>query len=203
MTSEEKPAPEPPAPRPKRDPFTLFLVVACVALAVLVLFLARQNRQLKASLAEAMAGGLPADVLKAGDRVEPFDVLADSGEKSRIAFEAGGPRTLILVFSLHCPACERTIPLWNDVLSVKVAPSLRVIGLQTDKRDPASGPEPILFSSLRFPVFGIENPGPPALGRLPGVPSAVLLDSHGLVVKTWFGLPTKQQLEDLRREIAG
>jgi len=47
MSTETQPAPAGPGEQPRRDAFTLFLVVACIALAVLVIVLARQNRQLK------------------------------------------------------------------------------------------------------------------------------------------------------------
>jgi len=45
------------------DPFTIFLSVACLALAVLVLLLAQQNRRLKADLTNRFAGGLTENAL--------------------------------------------------------------------------------------------------------------------------------------------
>jgi thiol-disulfide isomerase/thioredoxin len=203
MSTEAKPAAAEETGRPRRDPFMLFLVVACIALAVLVIFLARQNRQLKASLASLAASQVPADALKAGDRVEPFALLGEAGRKDRLEFSPDGSKTLLLVFSTHCPACERALPIWNDFVAAGPPAHLRVVGIETDR--PGAAPElgGIVPASLRFPVFSVEQPPPPVMARVPYVPATVLLDGHGRVVKVWFGIPTKEQIGELRDLVSG
>jgi hypothetical protein len=202
MPVEEKPVPADPAGRPRRDPFTLFLVVACIALAVLVIVLARQNRQLKSGLAALLAPELPADALKTGDRVEPIALLGEGSRKELVEFSPDGPKTLLLVFSAHCPACEKTLPIWNDFLASAPA-GLRTIGIQTDRPGAAPDVSGIVPASLRFPVFSVATPKPSALDKMPYVPVTVLLDGHGRVVRVWFGIPTKKQLDELRELASG
>jgi len=202
MPTEANPAPVGGTERPRRDPFTLFLVVACIALAVLVIFMARQNRHLKESAASFSAAQIPRDALKAGDRVDPFELIGEANRRERLEFAADGPKTLLLVFSTHCPACEKTLPLWSDFLAAGPPAGVRAIGIQTDR--PGASPDlgDIVPASLHFPVFSVDKPGSSALDRIPYVPSTVLLDGHGLVVRVWFGIPEKEQLAELRELLA-
>jgi len=203
MPEDAKPAPADSARRPGRDPFTLFLVVACIALAALVIVLAWQNRQLKRGLAGPSAPELPADALKAGDRLEPFAVLDEAGGKRLLEFSPDGPKTLLLVFSAHCPACERTLPIWSEFLASTPGASLRAIGIQTDRPGAAPDTSGIVTAALGFPVFSPEAKRPPALEKVPYVPATILLDGHGRVVQVWFGMPTGHQLDELRELARG
>lgn len=187
-----------PSSAPKRDGFNLFLMAACLALAALVLLLAWQNRTLKARLAASEAARLPADALKIGDRVDPFSLSGPGGRSESVEFTAGGPKTLLLVFSGQCPACEKTLPLWNDLFAPAATPAVRVLAVRTD-RDEAS----LAASSLRFPVMDLGPRPPGFLERIPYVPAAVLLDGHGLVVKVWFGMPSEEQLGEMRIALEG
>ncbi|MBZ5638958.1 MAG: hypothetical protein LAO51_09420 [Acidobacteriia bacterium] len=204
MSTEAKPAtPEEAGRPPRRDPFTLFLVVACIALAVLVLFLARQNRQLKTTMSSLAETHLPADALKTGDTVEPFVLLGVAGRKDRLEVAPDGPTTLLLVFSTHCPACERALPIWNEFLAAGPPAGVRTLGIETDR--PGKGPEVggIVPASLQFPLFSVEQPNPPLMAKVPYVPATVLLDGHGRVVRVWFGIPTKEQLGELKGLVSG
>ncbi len=203
MTTKTQPEPAGPAGRPRRDPFTLFLVVACIALAVLVIVLARQNRQLKMAMAGVPGPQVPPDALKTGDQVEPFALLGEAGRKDRLEFPVNGPKTLLLVFSTHCPACEKTLPVWDEFLAAIKSPGLRTIGIETDR--PGSSPDVsgLLPAALRFPVFSVEKPEPPVMRRLPYIPATVLLDGNGRAVRVWFGIPTKEQLDELRDLVSG
>jgi hypothetical protein len=204
MSTDEKPTPaEPAAGPPRRDPFTMFLVVACIVLAVLVIVLARQNWKLKASFATLAKSQIPADALKTGDTVEPFTLLGDDARKERLLFSPDGPKTLLLVFSTHCPACERTLPVWNEFLTSSPPQGVRAVGVETDHPGTAPQLGGIVPASLGFPVFSVEQPPPPVLGKIPYIPATVLLDGHGRVVRVWFGIPTKDQMDELRSLVTG
>src|SRR5262249_42434398 len=71
----------------RRDGFSIFLVIACVALSGLVVALAIQNRSLKQQIAHA--GGPPPPQLAQGDVVTPFPVVTDTGESKTIGFGEG------------------------------------------------------------------------------------------------------------------
>ena len=198
MSTETQPAPAGPGEQPPRDTFTLFLVVACIALAVLVIVLARQNRQLKMGMGAVSAPQMPPDALKTGDRVEPFVLVGEAGRKDRLEFTPNGPKTLLLVFSSHCPACEKTLPVWGEFLASAKPSGFRTIGIETDRPGDAPDVSGIVPAAMGFPIFSVENPEPPVMRKLPYIPATVLLDGNGLVVRVWFGIPSKEQLDELR-----
>ncbi len=184
-----------------RDRFTLFLGVACAALAVLTLLLAWQNRSLKAELAAA-AGATPAGALKVGDTLGAFDVVDAAGNKSPVTFDGQG-KTLLLVFSSTCGACRETIPVWNRLLADGVPSTVHIVGIQTDFQRAADANTAVPIPDLRFPVFGSVEPRGETMSKFPAIPAAALLDGKGAVKSVWFGVPSESQVSELRRALAG
>jgi len=195
MSTETKPL--------RWDPFSTFLVIACLALAVLVLLLARENRALKASLASGGHTSIANDpnALKAGDTMAPFDMIDASGAKTRLEFGRGEDRTLLLVFSVSCPACEKNLPIWNALLVQAPPPSVRVVAIQTDKWSPTGEKSAALDPTFPYPVYGIGRAQPAPLAKVPYIPATVVLDRTGVVIKAWFGILTADQQLELRKEI--
>lgn len=179
----------------RRDPFTLFLVVACTALAVLVVLLALQNRSLKAQLS-ARASAPPADGLKAGDVVRSFEVVDAVGVKSTVAFPFGG-KTLLLVFSSTCRACEETLPIWDRLIGEGLPNGVRLCGMQTDLAS-GNAAAPLATPALAFPVYGPAVPRGEPMTKFPFIPGAAVLDGGGRVLGAWFGVPTDAQIDELR-----
>jgi peroxiredoxin len=183
------------------DAYSIFLVVACVALAGLVVALTIQNRSLKQQLAHA--GGPPPPQFEAGDTVAPITVVADTGETKTITFGEGESKTLLLVFSSTCPACKETVPVWRDLLASPPPSGVRVVGVQTDRLDknPAAASE--LAASFPFPVYGYKRPHTDPLAKVPFIPAAIVVDAKGVVVKAMFGVPDKDAIASLKAELGG
>ena len=124
--------PESPGAEPASRPwgekvFTAFLVLACLALSVLVVLLARENRKLEAELV-AVSREAPAEAWKPGDRLAPLTLVDGEGAAETLAFDRGEGRTLLLLLSPGCPACEAILPFWEFL--VEGAPrDLRVVGV--------------------------------------------------------------------------
>jgi peroxiredoxin len=184
-----------------RDRFTLFLGLACAALAILTLLLAWQNRSLKAQLS-ASASAPPAGGLKVGDTLHAFDVVDASGNKTPVTFEGPG-QTLLLVFSSTCGACRETIPVWNRLLADGVPKTVHVVGIQTDFQHGAEADATVPIPDLRFPVFGSAEPRGEAMSKFPAIPAAAIIDDKGAVKSVWFGVPSESQVAELRRALAG
>lgn len=182
-----------------RDRFTLFLGVACLALAVLTLLLAWQNRSLKAELAAA-AGAPPPGALKSGDTLGAFDVVDATGQTTRVAFDGHG-ETLLLVFSSTCGACRETIPVWNRLLADGASGAIHVVGIQTDFQPASTSGAAIAIPGLGFPVFGATDPQGEPMSKFPAIPAAALVDGSGAVKSVWFGVPTDAQVKELRRAL--
>ncbi len=196
VSSSERPV------RRRRDWFTIFLLVACAALAVLVVLLARENRRLKAALSAPALGQAAPEMLKAGECVTPFDVLGEAGRAVRVEFGPGQPRTLLLVFSSQCPACARTIPVWNEITAAVESASVRVVGVQLDQGQATGAAGAPNATAARFPVFGVGSARPGPLAKIPYVPVAALLAGDGVVEHVWVGAPESAQVEELRGALA-
>jgi peroxiredoxin len=182
---------------PRRDSLTNVLLVGCVALAVCVIALAWQNLSLKKRLSAPAHGGEELETLAQGEVVAPFDVVTMAGETVRVGFDEGQERTILLVFSSTCPACERNMPVWNELLGGEPKASVRVLGVQTDLAPggtPHTGGPPC-------PIYAAGRRGGPPFDRLPYVPATVVLDRDGRVRSAWFGVLDADQQTELRREI--
>ena len=181
----------------RRDSFSIFLVVACVALSGLVVALAVQNRSLKQQLSHA--GGPPPPQLATGDVVAPFPVVTDTGESKTIGFGEGESKTVLFVFSSTCPACKQAVPIWKTLLQNPPASGIRLVGLQTDKLD--ANPAAPAEAAYPFPVYGYRRPSPDPLAKVPFIPAAVVLDTKGVVQHAWFGVPADDVVADLKHEL--
>ncbi len=182
----------------RRDLLTTVLLVGCVALAACVIVLAWQNLSLKRQLGSATPAGIDRAALSSGDLVEPFQVVTAAGEKVRVSFDEGQRRTLLLVFSSTCPACESNMPIWNELLAGERPALVRVLGIQTDLAaggTPHSGGPPC-------PIYAVDARARPPFDRLPYVPATVVIDREGRVRSAWFGVLGADQQAELRREIS-
>lgn len=184
------------------DPFVAFLVVACVGLAVVATLLARQNRVLKERIAtNSRFAARQTDALKSGDLVNPFPVIDASGLKSTIGFGEGEAKTILLVFSTTCPACQETIPRWKAILGSAPPGAVRILGLERDHPDPATSAAALVLPALPFPVYTPGSSDTELAKKLPFVPATVILDNKGTVMQAWFGVLSHEQEEELLRVI--
>lgn len=182
------------------DLFTIVLVVACIALAGLVIALALQNRALKRQL--VYGGGPPPPVFEAGNSVPSFTVVADTGEQKTIAFGEGETKTILLVFSSSCSACKDTVPIWRTLFASPPATGLRIVGIQTDRLDANPAAPAEVTGAYPFPVYGYKRPSPDPLAKVPFIPAAIVVDPKGVVVKAWFGVPGADAIAELKAELS-
>jgi peroxiredoxin len=182
----------------KAEAFTIFLVVACAVLAVLVVLLARQNMKLKEEIG-TMTGAVPVeDALKPGDSLTAMTLLDEGGEKVVLDFGGENGRTVLLVFSVHCPACEKTLPVWSDMFAGEPPPGVRILGIQLDMPDEEGG---LLTPSLSFPVYGIERSEADPLKKVPYIPATMILDANGVIEEVWFGILSEENQEEIRQAL--
>lgn len=167
--------------------FNFFLISACFALAVLVLFLAWQNRKLKEEIEVLMTPQVPPTALKQGDTMEPLNFVHETGKDVLLGFGEG--RTLLLIFSPKCPACAETIPVWNDMIE-EVPSTIRIVGL----RLAAEVESPIVTA---FPVYLPADGGSGLAGKIPYIPATLLVDGQGVVKWVKYGAPTDAELKEL------
>ena len=180
--------------------FSIFLMLACAALSVLVVLLAIQNLRLKNEISR-LASKLPDNALAQGETFGPLSLL-DWDEQSRpLVFGEGEQRTLVLIFSTHCGACEQTFPIWDEILGDVDADAagLRVVGVQTDA--PGEGdadPGQLVTESFPFPVFPVDYSQSFIMNRIPAVPATVVVDTAGVVAHIWYGAPDSNTIAEIR-----
>jgi hypothetical protein len=166
-------------------------MVACAALAVLVLLLAMQNRKLKEQVSGLLQPQMPPESLQEGDPFEPLALLDDGGNRFLIAFEGRQEqtRTLLMFFSPDCPACRETIPVWSALLQERT-PGVRVAGVRL-------GAEMEDAPFLPFTVYSPEDGGKSLAGKIPFVPATVILDAGGTIERVWYGMLDEEAQAEL------
>jgi peroxiredoxin len=179
----------------------MFLMVACAALSVLVVLLAMQNLKLKKQIA-AGGGHAAEEAVKPGESFGNLTLKDAAGSGRPLEFGQGEERTLLLVFSVHCPACEQTFPVWDDLVrGLGSPPGLRIVGVQTDRPDPDADPGSTVTASFPYDVFGLDYEHSDAMKHIPYIPATVVLDTKGVVEKVWFGLLTEDSVEEVREAV--
>jgi hypothetical protein len=78
---------------------------------------------------------------------------------------------------------------------------VRILGLEKDHPDPATSVAALVLPALPFPIYRAENSGTELAKKLPFVPATVILDDKGIVTQAWFGVPSREQEEELLRVI--
>ena len=177
--------------------FNRVMSVTAIALAVLVVFLARQNLQLKKQLAEHQA---PQSALTPGERLGPIQLMDPDGASRPLSFAGDDQRTVLLFFTPDCPACRATLPVWHELESLET--SARILGVNLEAPGASQGDGLVTFG-FPFPVFGIDPERSEGLREISYVPATVILDGDGVVRKLWFGELDDEQQNGLRRELRG
>ena len=176
--------------------FTIFLAVACLALAVEVILLVSKTRRLEGELSRLNAAVQPKTV-EVGDAFEPLTLIGEDGEETSLEFGQGQPHTLMLLFTMSCPACEKTLPIWSEIVPAEDTPDLRVAAIRLDK-----DPEPVeaSISVPPVPVYLVKERGK-TLQKITRIPTTVLVNGSGVVEKVWSGYLTPEKQQDLRQTL--
>lgn len=177
-----------------RDWFTRIVTVAALALALMVVFLARQNRELKRRLGEPAA---PVDALEPGERLGPVRLVdADGRTRPLTLAEDGGP-TVLLFFTPTCPACRETLPVWRSIVASLEAPA-SVLGVDLAPPGSPGAREALGADDWPFPVVRVDPEGSAGLARIAWVPATVIVGGDGVVQRVWFGALDEAGQDELR-----
>ncbi|MFN7020423.1 MAG: hypothetical protein ACK4WH_03735 [Phycisphaerales bacterium] len=194
---------EQPRHRP-RGWFSVFLVLAVVALGVQGLRLSRANLALRAQLEaaeRALAMERTRDSLAVGESVGPLTLIDSAGGTMDLRFPAERDVLLLLV-SAECPYCDQTVPVWEAILrrtETLERGEVAVVCVQLDARSPERL-KPVLSGR---PTYLAADQASTWLRRVPISPGALYVDRNGVVRKAWFGVPSESQREELARALLG
>ena len=180
--------------------FTGFLVLATLALSVLVIVLARHNRQLRGEAAalRQLAGDsalFPGELLASLDSFAPEGTPPDSAQNA-LALIDGRPGTILLLYSGACGACEVVMPRFAALAARHGASGLACYAIQIDAKSPAE----LTHTNLGAEVRGVPGAERSWLRRIPLVPAIVILDHEGALVRGYYGAPDDNQWTQIERD---
>jgi hypothetical protein len=178
----------------KRDWYSIFLSTISLALAVLVVLLVLQNRDLKDKLRSAATAG-PQGGLSAGETLPSFQLVDGSGAPVQVSV-GDGRRRLLLVFTSTCSHCEDAMPIWRDLVREKGS-ATEVLGVQIDAGTASAKP----IDTLPFAVLAPGQPPPEFLTKLSGWPCSIVVDGTGKIERLFYGPPEGKNLANLREAL--
>ena len=99
-------------------------------------------------------------------------------------------RTLVIVTQSSCPYCEQSAAFWKRLASARKRErsSLRIVAVSADKLDTTRE----YFERHGIAVDGFAS----TLLPVRATPTLILVDSAGLVRRSWVGLPPTVKAED-------
>ena len=177
------------------------LAAACAVLAMLVVLLSWQNHRIKADAAIKAVLQAPPDLPAAGDAVAPFEVVGDDGSPVEIAFENSGDWTVMLLFTLECPACLETLPLWREFVDDADASGARIVGLRLDE-SPGGPPTGNLHAGLGFPVYLVGEEPPEFMRGALSVPATLIIDDRGTIATAIYGVPSNGEIGSILQTLS-
>jgi peroxiredoxin len=157
---------------------TLFLVLGlCVSNWLLI----KQNRDLKA----AIAHNNPEFLLR-GQELPALTGKTLSGQRKTVNY-AESNKTVFLVFSPACPACEQAAPSWRDIIAACSRNQYQIFGISLDF-DRGSRTRAFLISNgFSMETFVDIDGATKATYRLSLTPLTIVIDNKGKVDRVWPG----------------
>ena len=174
--------------------------VVILFLAIELVLLSKQNRELKSRLA-MLVGNRDFESLKPGDVVPPFKATDLEDKEIEITYDGAATKTLLLTFSTACRACERNLPNWSDIVSKLERSPFQVVGISLNPADVTQ--KYVLENGVSYPVFVpsditfVRNYKPFL------TPQAILIDVQRRVEQLWTGVLDSQQKEEILAMLEG
>jgi peroxiredoxin len=167
--------------------------VLVVGLCATNVMLIKQNRELKAAIARSVK---QPEYLKAGETVPPLVARTLTGERVEVDYTAAA-RTVLLVFSPQCSACDAVVPYWRDIEGACARNGYQIWGVSL-----GDGPGTLSFlrsHSLNVDSFVDLAPETINLYKLSLTPLTLVVDQQGKVQRIWAGILSKESKAEVDR----
>jgi hypothetical protein len=172
--------------------YQVVLHVVVLGLAVEVLFLARENRELKSAV-----NSYREREIRVGDRLSLANLLPVTTSNTVDSTTS----QLIYVFTTGCHFCEKNIAAWKEVSKTASRRQIRVIAICLDVREKASA-----YAAKFHLSYDIYAPNDASKYRrenhIVGVPNTILRSASGKVEWTWPGLLDSHQMNEIAEAIS-
>lgn len=168
----------------------LMFLLGSVLLLVNVL-LVQQNKKLK-DLARRPDRALE---VKPGTALPPLEGFDSNGVRQVVDYGQGSQKTVLLVLTPRCSACEKNMPNWEAIISGLDQRSFRLIAVSLHSeglKEYASQ-----HGIDRIPILTTIDPKYRVAYNLALTPPIILIDADGKVEKVWTGLPNGEEKLDI------
>ena len=166
------------------DLYQVLLHTLLIGLAAMVVFLVRENRELRGLDAP------PPPQVAEGDRLEAVPVRDLAGGEETLRFAGAEKERLLFIFTTTCPVCVTNQDAWRtvyerannrfDIVGVSLSPAEETLTYRNDKE-------------LPFRVVVPEDIRGFAMEHASQVPLTVRVGRDGVVRGTWLGCSPRRQ----------
>ncbi|MBI5215083.1 MAG: thioredoxin family protein [Ignavibacteriae bacterium] len=164
-------------------------------LSIEIILLTLQNRELKTQLAEAISKPSPQEILKVGERVDPFYAATLNGTTKEFQYDDTTKKYLLFIFSTTCSYCEKNLSNWKSIEQSLQNSTMKISWLSThpiDKTvDYAAKNQLTTEVCVVDTVFARKY-------KVYGVPLTILINSQGNVEKVWRGLLKEEDVLEMK-----
>lgn len=192
----------------RRDWFTPFLMVACIALGVVVVLLSRTIARQSADRAalheelvevnNKLAAEMQRTSVRRGDVFGVITLRAADGTETPTRFDWGDRSTVVLVVSGGCDACAVNLEAWRDVLA-QPHPHCDVVLITVDEFPPG---ETAALDALGVDRFVAVDGRTSTLGGLRLVPATILIGPDGVIERVWHGVVSDAVAAEMSEALA-
>src|SRR2546426_8796919 len=105
--------------------------VVIVLLAIEVVLLMQQNRELKSAV-RAMASEA-VEPLRPGDSVQTVGFQTMDGKRGELSYTTQRKKYLLFVLSTSCPHCEKNLEPWSNLVAFDSNRRCNIVGLSVDE----------------------------------------------------------------------
>jgi peroxiredoxin len=178
----------------KKKWFQILTLLVILSLSIEVVWLSVQNRRMKLMLS-SLTPAHQVEPLKAGERVGPVRLQLIGGGTTELKYDEPKNKHLLFIFSTTCPHCEKTMPAWDTIAQKTSSNNCSIIGISVDSIRQTT--EYVLKKKLAFYVSSVSDSGFIKNYKIPGWPETILVESGGIVQKTWVGELSPEQIAEI------
>lgn len=155
--------------------------------------LIKQNRELKAAIAHDNL-----EFLRRGQELPALTGKTLSGQPKTVNYTESN-KTVFLVFSPACAACEQTAPFWREIIAACSRNQYQIFGISLDF-DRGSRTKAFLISNgFSLETFVDIDGATKATYKLSLTPLTIVIDNKGKVDRVWPGAFDSKVKVDVER----
>jgi peroxiredoxin len=171
----------------KSKVFASLMCILGVVLLFVNVLLVQQNKKLK------VLAGKPDRALEVspGTELPPLEGLDSNGNRHSVNYGQDSRKTVLLVLSPRCNACEENMPNWKEIINRLDRQSFRAVAISLQSE--VSKEYAIQRGIDQIPVLTNVDPKYRVAYNLALTPQMILIGADGKVEKVWTGVLREEE----------